>query len=145
LVCTYTNVAVDNLVEGLANRGLRPLRVGYTAKIRGDVRPWSLEKRIEEHALKPRYDKLQAEIDQLRKAMIDITEKIPKIESIYQITKLKAVHSNMDADLSRKLGRKWILYMIMTRDIVENSDAVSIHCFYPLSDILSDYRSVQLA
>jgi hypothetical protein len=35
LVCTFTNVAVDNLVEGLAKAGVKPLRVGS----RGNIRP----------------------------------------------------------------------------------------------------------
>lgn len=42
LVCTYTNAAVDNLVEGIVATGLKPLRVGSEASVREDLAHRSL-------------------------------------------------------------------------------------------------------
>ena len=43
LICTYTNVAVDNLVEGLAASGLKPLRIGFEGKVEEKLEQWTIE------------------------------------------------------------------------------------------------------
>jgi hypothetical protein len=51
LVCTYTNVAVDNLVEGLVKAGLQPLRIGPDGRVKESLLPFSLKGRLKGHAL----------------------------------------------------------------------------------------------
>jgi hypothetical protein len=75
LVCTYTNVAVDNLVEGFAASGLNPLRVGFAGRVPAPLHPYTLDARIELHPLKKDIDKLKADIISLEKRIADTTER----------------------------------------------------------------------
>jgi hypothetical protein len=43
LVCAYTNVALDNLVERIRDAELKPLRIGIDAKIPDELKEWSFE------------------------------------------------------------------------------------------------------
>jgi hypothetical protein len=43
LICTFTNVAVDNLVEGLAASGLKPLRIGCEGKVEENLEQWTID------------------------------------------------------------------------------------------------------
>ncbi|KAF8645614.1 hypothetical protein AX16_007696 [Volvariella volvacea WC 439] len=56
LVATFTNAAVDNLLEGFANAGLNPLRVSSAGVVKDELAQWTLEHREQEHRL---YDKRQ--------------------------------------------------------------------------------------
>jgi primosomal replication protein N len=50
LVTGYTNTAVDNLAEGLGNRGLKVLRYGAKIRIRESLWPITLDGYIERHS-----------------------------------------------------------------------------------------------
>ena len=57
ILCTAdTNVAVDNILEAVTDRGLRGVRVGKPVKIREELRELSLDALLMKH---PDYDKLQ--------------------------------------------------------------------------------------
>ena len=68
-MCTYTNVAVDNLVEGLAKVGLKPLRVGSDGKVRASLEQYTLEYQSEMHPLKPEHDKVVEQFKEVRQEM----------------------------------------------------------------------------
>jgi hypothetical protein len=57
LVCTYTNVAVDHLVEGLAGAGLKPLRFGSVQRVPPALLKYTLEHQLQAHPLYRRYKK----------------------------------------------------------------------------------------
>lgn len=61
LVCTYTNVAVDNLLEGFAAGGMKPLRVGLEIARKEELEQFMFEWQFDRHRLKPKYDELQAQ------------------------------------------------------------------------------------
>lgn len=79
MVCTYTNVAVDNLVEGLAASGVKPLRVGYGGKVKKSLYPHTLESKLENHALRPEFELLIQEGEQLRKKFGALRKKIQEL------------------------------------------------------------------
>jgi hypothetical protein len=63
ILCTAdTNVAVDNLLEGLADSGVRAVRVGRPVKIREELRDLSLEALMQEHAANNKLDALRQEL-----------------------------------------------------------------------------------
>ncbi|KAF9526041.1 P-loop containing nucleoside triphosphate hydrolase protein [Crepidotus variabilis] len=72
LVCTYTNVAVDNLVEGFARFGVKPLRVGFAGNIRESLRPHSLEFKRQEHPMYPDLVQLEKDLEKLTKEKFEL-------------------------------------------------------------------------
>ena len=71
MVCTYTNIAVDNLVEGLLAAGLKPLRSGTLENTRPSLIEHTLEYQFGRHRLKPEHDEL---VEQLKKTSNDILD-----------------------------------------------------------------------
>ena len=71
LVCTYTNVAVDNLVEGLVNVGLKPLRIGSMENSRSSLREHTLEYKFGQHPNKPDYDRVLEELKKNNEIIMD--------------------------------------------------------------------------
>jgi len=68
LVVADTNAAVDNLLEGLLERGISAVRVGNPAKIREDLRWASLEGRAEASTRGKQAVTVRAESEELRAA-----------------------------------------------------------------------------
>jgi len=58
LVSTYTNVAVDNLVEGFAAVGVKPLRIAFGGKVKPSLLEHTLDYKFDRHPLKPEVDRL---------------------------------------------------------------------------------------
>lgn len=79
MVCTYTNVAVDNLVEGLYASGVKPLRVGYGGKVKSSLSQHTLEYKLEHHALRPEFTRLTEEGEKLRKKQGLLQKKIREL------------------------------------------------------------------
>ncbi|KAF9265736.1 P-loop containing nucleoside triphosphate hydrolase protein [Marasmius fiardii PR-910] len=82
LVCTYTNVAVDNLVEGLASAGLQPLRASSAGKVRLELQEYTLDYKMEKHPLHPELKKLfgrrqsqEKDLDEVRDMLIRLRTK----------------------------------------------------------------------
>lgn len=69
LVCTYTNIAVDNLVEGLVKAGLQPLRIGSDGRVKESLLPFSLKGRLGDHPLHSTLLELQQRANEQRKAL----------------------------------------------------------------------------
>ena len=69
LVCTYTNVAVDNLVEGLGNAGLEPLRISPDGRVNESLQPFSLKGRLNGHPLQSDFLELKQRANEERKKL----------------------------------------------------------------------------
>jgi AAA domain len=79
LVCTYTNVAVDNLVEGLSLAGIRPLRVGYDGKVKISLLEHTLDYKLERHPYRPEIDRLTKMEETLQKRIHNLRTKVDNL------------------------------------------------------------------
>ena len=68
-MCTYTNVATDHVLEGLVERGLKPLRVGSATRVRPHLHQYTMDARIESHRHKKAIDRYRDELSSLERKL----------------------------------------------------------------------------
>ncbi|KDQ17106.1 hypothetical protein BOTBODRAFT_106235 [Botryobasidium botryosum FD-172 SS1] len=133
LVCTYTNVAVDNLVEPLAAAGLRPLRVGFAGNVKPELRKYTLDARMEEHPLAPERKRLLEEVKELeskarrRAALRDPESKSRKIV-VDRGSSLYLALPYIKERLERIRSMLYWLKEQMIADILSEADVVCTTC-----------------
>jgi superfamily I DNA and/or RNA helicase len=132
LVCTYTNVAVDNLVEAFAASGVKPLRVGYGGKIRDSLYKHTLDYNLEQHYLKTEVDKLTKKEDELQTQISALGKKIALLTDAASEAAL-ARKSNMEEAMASKQrvfmavrSKKYGLCQRMLHDVVNDADVVRL-------------------
>ncbi len=67
LACAESNVAVDNLLEGLVNLGVKAVRIGKPVKVRESLRNSTLDALMEQHPLQDELEYIKESNDDLRK------------------------------------------------------------------------------
>ncbi|KAH9976642.1 AAA domain-containing protein [Lactifluus volemus] len=118
LVCTYTNMALDHVVEGLVGQGLKPLRVGIDGKVRPALKEYTLEAYLDRHPQRGELERLFLEEMQLREKTRHLEKKINEVlKRPSSLTNLKALMANA------KLFR---LRQAMITDVLKQAD-VSQH------------------
>jgi hypothetical protein len=129
LVCTYTNVAVDNLVEGFANAGLDPVRIGY-GQLKATLQEHSLEFKIEKHPLYPKYEMLSEGLKGLEKDLkrtrARILERQEQSAASGEISRWKSYLETLNAKQSRLYSEEQALYRQMQIEVLTSADVV---CF----------------
>lgn len=136
-MCTYTNVAVDNLVEGFARSGVKPLRIGY-GKVRPSLLEHTLDHKLSKHALKPKLEQASAELERVEKQLKPLSDDIDKIltkGTPAQLTRLEPMKRNYQRleNLSGRLkAKEYAIYQEMLGDIVRQADVV---CSFRLSSL----------
>ena len=65
LVCAHTNVAVDNLLEGLRAHGVKAIRVGPSQRVRPSLQQYTFDAALEEHPLFQEVEELKRELEGL--------------------------------------------------------------------------------
>ncbi|KAI5119257.1 hypothetical protein M0805_007260 [Coniferiporia weirii] len=132
LVCTYTNVAVDNLLESLVDGGLKPLRVGFEGKVKGGLESYMLEHQFERHMEKPRYDTI---MEERKEVAAEIHGLLTEIRATKKKRNVRARIENMEVKLKKledkkdKLSmRAYVVKQKIIRDIVMRSDVICTTC-----------------
>lgn len=112
LVTAHTNVAVDNLLAGFVEHGLKAVRVGPTERVKSDLQSHTLDAQITKHPMYPDMEALQSLIDEHWKRMegqrqADMTpaerrEQTKRIkEARDRLQKMKAIKADIHADVLR--------------------------------------------
>ncbi|KAJ7594407.1 P-loop containing nucleoside triphosphate hydrolase protein [Mycena floridula] len=129
LVCTYTNVAVDNLVEGLAASGVIPLRVAYGAKVRAGLAEYTLQFQLENHPLKPQIEVREAQIANLRQNIGKMKKTMEPHDSETPVgrRKLQSI-SEWENRVSSLSGQMYRIRQIMLEDITFKADVICTTC-----------------
>lgn len=135
LVCTYTNVAVDNLVEGFVAAGVKPLRVGYGGKIKATLYEHTLDAKLEAHPLKPKADQVLKEQESIEKKRSELYQRIIAAEKSGKAERLERMRSAL-AMLERQIlalrAKLYAMHQEMLNDITAAADVVSDLLFAPL-------------
>lgn len=133
LVCAYTNAAVDNLVEGFAEAGLEPLRIGFRGKIKDSLIEHTLDYKLDQHPLKPKVDRLLEEKRDTEKKLSDLTKRIEAVQrapTTRAAGRLDQMRSALLAQERQSMAIAAKLYAIhqeMLRDITAAADVVRAH------------------
>ncbi|KAG2481971.1 hypothetical protein HYH03_019078 [Edaphochlamys debaryana] len=69
LACAQSNVAVDNMLEGLVDVGVRAVRTGQPVKVRESLRDATLDARILDHPARAGVEEQQAQLRDLRRRL----------------------------------------------------------------------------
>ena len=75
LATAESNVAVDNLLEGLLDLGVKAVRIGRPVKVRESLRNATLDALIEDHPLQEELTFIRDENDELRKSLSNLRGK----------------------------------------------------------------------
>ncbi|KAF8305833.1 P-loop containing nucleoside triphosphate hydrolase protein, partial [Clavulina sp. PMI_390] len=134
VVCTYTNVAVDNLVESFSNCGLNPLRVGFAGRVPDHLHNYTLDAKIEAHSSKPVIDEIRAKLDNAERALERVEASLGRSgsrklttdtsEKVAKLTKKRCKSSNLEATLAQLRRQKWTRETEMLTEIVQTADVV---------------------
>lgn len=129
LVCTYTNVAVDNLVEGFARSGLRPLRIGY-GKVRPSLLEHTLDDQLSKHELKPKLDKASADLERVEKQLKPLSDSIDRIETAGNVKhsprleNMKRNRQRLENRSAKLKAQEYAIYQTMLADVISQADVV---------------------
>ncbi|EAU87614.2 hypothetical protein CC1G_09711 [Coprinopsis cinerea okayama7 len=136
LVCTYTNVAVDNLVEGLAAAGVKPLRVGAVGSVRPSLLQHTLAAKLEAHPLFSAHQDLVDQEEKIKKELEEMHAKVHSAETelkdkkegraskamIGRIANMMAAKSALERKEAVVKGKKNTVKQAMLREVTSEAD-----------------------
>ncbi|KAG5646157.1 hypothetical protein DXG03_004210 [Asterophora parasitica] len=134
LVCTYTNVAVDNLVEGLVSAGVKALRVGSGSSVRSSLVSHTLDYQLSIHPLAPKLLAIAKEEESLVTKLDDLKSRIreaDKLESMrhqQKAERMKRALVQTEAHQKSLKSRKYALRQSMLSDILSAADVICTTC-----------------
>lgn len=114
LCAADTNVAVDNLLEGMHDLGIKALRVGKPVKIREELRDLSLDAKLLDHSENGQLSLLRYQRDELiRKG---------------HAAGLSVIKQNIKSIETR-----------MSKDVMNDVDVICSTCIGAAAELLEDY------
>jgi superfamily I DNA and/or RNA helicase len=127
LVCTYTNVAVDNLVEGFAAAGVKPLRVGFGAKIKPSLHEYTLDAKLEAHHLKLKVDQLLKDQETVERKLEALESRIVAAEKSgsEKLGNMRTASTVLERQVLALRAKLYALHQEMLNDITATADVVS--------------------
>ena len=130
LLCTYTNVAVDHLLEGLAVATLNPVRIGYNGKVKSSLVSHTLEAKLEVHPLAPERRRLKGLVEAYRQREKDLKERIwdlrKKQVHMYRLLAMETELVSLERQIGALRAKEYALYLRMVRDILISADVVGV-------------------
>ncbi|KAF5376100.1 hypothetical protein D9615_007758 [Tricholomella constricta] len=135
LVCTYTNVAVDNLVEGLVSSGVKALRVGSGSNVRSTLIQHTLDHKLSIHHLAPILlnvindeKKVIYQLDDLKSRLAVVEKQKTSIRVQQKAAKMTRALLAMEASLGALKSRKYAMRQEMLRDVLSAADVICTTC-----------------
>jgi hypothetical protein len=127
LVCTYTNVAVDNLVEGFAAAGVKPLRIGFGAKIKSSLYEYTLDAKLEAHPLKLKVDQLLKDQENVERKLGALEHRIVVAEKSgsEKLSSMRTAFTLLERQVLALRAKLYALHQEMLNDITAAADVVS--------------------
>jgi hypothetical protein len=125
LVCTYTNMALDHIVEGLVGRGLKPLRVGLDAKVGPGLKDYVLEAYLDRHPRRNDLERLVREEAKLEEKMRLLERTIEEAKNQpNRVANLRAIMANVNRQLSVVNAKLFKQRQTMITDVLKQVDVV---------------------
>ncbi|PPQ98679.1 hypothetical protein CVT24_003306 [Panaeolus cyanescens] len=140
LLCTYTNVAVDNLVEGLVKAGVKALRVGFSGNVKSSLIHTTLDYKLEQHALHPKLcssiDKeaqLASQKKELSKSVLALDYKLslqsrPRKDTLARLVKMKEALVALENRHKKSKAKIYAIQQQMLREVVADADVICTTC-----------------
>ncbi|KIL60706.1 hypothetical protein M378DRAFT_193589 [Amanita muscaria Koide BX008] len=136
LVCTYTNVAVDNLVQGLVATGVKPLRVGFGEKVRPSLRKHTLDHQIENHPLQKVLSPVVKDEKRLDERVNDLAVQVSRAKLVADsgakarkaLENLLVKHASCQRQLNALRAKKYAMEQEMLQDILRKADVICTTC-----------------
>lgn len=122
LVCAHTNVAVDNLVEGLKAQGVNAVRFGSPDRVSPRVESQTLEARIEQHPAFPVLNRARNSKESLQ---AELSENLagPQREA-------------KQKEIGKLNGRIYLLKRRIQAEVLHDADVVCTTCLSATSRVL---------
>ncbi|KAK0431659.1 P-loop containing nucleoside triphosphate hydrolase protein [Armillaria borealis] len=145
LVCTYTNVAVDNLVEGFVAAGVNPIRVAFGGKTRASLEPYTYEYKMQNHPLYSQAEKVSETIKELEGEVKDTSIRAKEVAKkvndgrtnlAQRLDGMLTAIAKREDRIQAKRAQWYALTQQMTKDVLGEADVICTTCLTAASRVL---------
>lgn len=126
MVCAHTNVAVDNLLAPLRKEGINAIRSGSTAKVREDLKQYTLEEMEQDHPLFSRVENLRVALEDVKKLITAGGEGTSMLRFFLLLITVADLADWPELFEARKMlqGKIYGLQRMIDREVLQSGDVV---------------------